>query len=162
MAFRAVFQRAASFALLIFLSGCLFGGEDETFGAGAPPPPRASSVESQGLPSNSAAAVNRFLWAASLETLDFLPLDFADPYGGVITTEWYSNPEVPTERFRATVYILDSRLRADALRVAVFKQIFRDDLGWSDAAVADATRAEIENAILTRARELRLDSISKE
>lgn len=163
MQFNAALARTAAFALLFSLSACLFGGDEPEFGSAATqPPPRADSIQSAGVPTGSAVAVNRYLWAAALETLDFLPLDFADPYGGVITTEWYSNPEAPTERFRATVYILDSRLRADALRVAIFKQVFRDDLGWTDAPVAEATRGEIENAILTRARELRLDSISQD
>ena len=103
------------------------------------------------------ASVNKFLWAASLETLDFLPLDFVDPFGGVISSEWYANPEQPVERFKTTVYILDSRLRADAVRVSVFRQEFRDTMGWSDAPIDATTAAQIENAILTRARQMRLN-----
>src|SRR3990167_9588100 len=52
--------------------------------------------------------VNAYLWRASLDTLSFLPLASADPYGGVIITDWFVNPEQPAERFKATVYILDS------------------------------------------------------
>ena len=52
--------------------------------------------------------VNAYLWRAALETLDFLPLTQADPFGGVIITDWYS-PERPDERFKLNVYILDSR-----------------------------------------------------
>jgi len=59
--------------------------------------------------------VNGYLWRASLDTLAFMPLASADPYGGVIITDWYVNPERPEERFKCTVYILDSRLRADGL-----------------------------------------------
>ncbi len=66
--------------------------------------------------------VNGYLWRATLDTLSFMPLDSADPYGGVIITDWYTNPEKPDERFKCTVYILDARLRADGLNVAVFKQ----------------------------------------
>jgi len=107
-----------------------------------------------------AATVNRYLWAASLETLDFLPVYSADPVSGLIITDWYVNPEAPSERFKTTVYILDSALRADALRVSVFRQERAPD-AWIDAAVNPATAREIENAILTRARQLRLNVIEK-
>ena len=97
--------------------------------------------------------VNAFLWRASLETLNFMPLDSVDPFGGVIVTEWYSNPEAPTERFKATVYILDTQLRADALKVSIFKQTGNGG-SWKDASVDADTARQIENSILTRAREL--------
>lgn len=114
-----------------------------------------------GAPTGAAAAVNRYLWAATLETLDFMPLEFADPYGGLIATDWYANPEEPAERFRANIYILDSRLRADALRVSLFKQVYQDGSGWIDASASVDAKSEIENAILTRARELRLDAVDR-
>ena len=111
-------------------------------------------------PNNAAAiGVNGYLWRATLDTLSFMPLASADPYGGVIVTDWYINPEKPDERFKCTVYILDSRLRADGLNVAVFKQN-RDATGnWIDAPSAGQTETDIENAILTRARQLRLSNI---
>ena len=103
--------------------------------------------------------VNGYLWRATLDTLSFMPLASADPYGGVIITDWYVNPEKPDERFKITVYILDSRLRADGLNVAVFKQN-RDATGnWIDAPSAGQTETDFENAILTRARQLRLSNI---
>ena len=111
--------------------------------------------------SDSAAAisVNGYLWRASLDTLSFMPLQSADPYGGVIVTDWYTNPEKPDERFKCTVYILDARLRADGLNVAVFKQN-KDAAGaWVDAPHAGQTETDIENSILTRARQLRLSNI---
>lgn len=107
----------------------------------------------------AAIGVNGYLWRATLDTLSFMPLQSADPYGGVIVTDWYTNPEKPDERFKCTVYILDSRLRADGLNVAVFKQN-RDASGnWVDAATAGQTETDIENSILTRARQLRLSNI---
>ena len=111
--------------------------------------------------SDNAAAigVNGYLWRATLDTLSFMPLQSADPYGGVIVTDWYTNPEKPDERFKCTVYILDSRLRADGLNVAVFKQL-RDATGnWVDQPTAGQTETDIENSILTRARQLRLSNI---
>jgi hypothetical protein len=103
--------------------------------------------------------VNGYLWRATLDTLAFMPLASADPYGGIVITDWYANPEKPDERFKCTVYILDSRLRADGLKVAVFKQT-RDTAGnWTDTASAGQTETDIENAILTRARQLRLANV---
>ena len=107
----------------------------------------------------AAIGVNAYLWRASLDTLAFMPLASADPYGGVINTDWYVNPEKPDERFKATVYILDTRLRADGLNVTVFKEVSNGAGGWTPAPTADQTATDIENAILTRARQLRLSNL---
>jgi hypothetical protein len=104
--------------------------------------------------------VNGYLWRASLDTLAFMPLASADPYGGVILTDWYANPEQPNERFKCTVYILDTRLRADGLNVTVFKQVRDANGGWIDSPASDQTSTDIENAILTRARQLRLSNVN--
>ena len=101
--------------------------------------------------------VNSYLWHATLDTLSFMPLASADPFGGVIITEWYSAPETPTERLKVTVYILDRKLRADGLKLAVFRQT-QSGGAWVDAAVNPDTATKLEDAILTRARELRLAS----
>lgn len=101
--------------------------------------------------------VNSYLWHATLDTLAFMPMASADPYGGVIITDWYSAPQNPDERMKLTIYILDRRLRADGLRVAVFRQT-RSAGGWADAQVNPDTATKLEDAILTRARELRLAS----
>ena len=108
---------------------------------------------------SGAIGVNGFLWRASLDTLAFMPLASADPYGGVIVTDWYTNPEKPDERFKATVYILDTRLRADGLNVTIFKQVKDASGGWTDSAATEQTATDVENAILTRARQLRLSNI---
>jgi hypothetical protein len=99
--------------------------------------------------------VNSFLWRASLDTISFMPVASADPFGGVILTDWYENPDTPGERFKLSVYILDRQLRADGVRVAAFKQRF-DRGAWRDAKVTPEMGTNIENAILTRARELRV------
>jgi hypothetical protein len=104
--------------------------------------------------------VNSYLWRASLDTLAFMPLSSADPWGGTIITDWYVNPSKPNERFKATVYILDTRLRADGLNVTVFKQIKDASGQWIDAPVANQTEIDIENSILTRARQLRLSNLN--
>jgi hypothetical protein len=108
--------------------------------------------------SDAGIGVNSFLWRASLDTLNFMPLASADPFGGVIITDWYSDPSTPNERFKATVYILDTRLRADALNVSIFRQQQTNGT-WTDATVDPDTEIQIENAILTRARQLRLSTV---
>ena len=102
--------------------------------------------------------VNVYLWRAALETIDFMPLVQADPFGGVIITDWFSPPETPDERFKLTVYILDRVLRADAVKVAAFRQVSGEN-GWTDATVEPQTKIGIEDSILTRARELRIAAL---
>ena len=109
--------------------------------------------------SPTAIGVNAYLWRATLDTLAFMPLASADPYGGVVITDWYVNPEKPDERFKATVYILDARLRADGLNVTVFKEVSNGAGGWIAAPTAVQTATDIENSILTRARQLRLSNL---
>jgi hypothetical protein len=99
--------------------------------------------------------VNGYLWRATLDTLNFMPLASADPVGGVVISDWYAAPDKPDEHVKVTVYILDKRLRADAIKVSVFRQV-RTPNGWTDAAVNPDTGVKLENAILARARELHL------
>jgi hypothetical protein len=118
---------------------------------------------SKAAPASSPSAgmgVNSYLWRATLDTLAFMPLSSADPFGGTVITDWYVNPEKTDERFKATVYILDTRLRADGLNVTVFKQSKDATGNWIDAPVAAQTDIDIENAILTKARQLRLSNLN--
>jgi Domain of unknown function (DUF3576) len=100
--------------------------------------------------------VNSYLWHATLDTLSFMPLASADPFGGVIITDWYTSPQAQDERLKVTVYILDRRLRADGIKIAVFRQTKATDGTWADAQVNPDTATKLTDAILTRARELRL------
>ena len=100
--------------------------------------------------------VNAYLWRATLDTLSFMPLLTADPWGGVVNYDWYINPQTPNERFKATVFILDTRLRADALNVTISKEVKDASGGWTAAPVAAQTETDLENAILTKARQLNL------
>ncbi|MEM7727947.1 MAG: DUF3576 domain-containing protein [Pseudomonadota bacterium] len=135
-------------AAAFLLSGC---GTLGLGGSGSSDPVRAAAVQ----PVNG---VNSFLWRATLETLNFLPLQQVDPYGGVVITDWYADPEAPDERLRATAYILDANLRADALKISVFKQV-RGAGGWNDAPVDADTARQLENAVLTRARQLYIATV---
>jgi hypothetical protein len=102
--------------------------------------------------------VNSYLWRATLDTLSFMPLLQTDSNGGVIVTDWYSNPKNPDERVKVTVSILDQDLRADAVRVAASRQVLRGSV-WIDAPVEAATVQKLEDVILTRARDLRRKTI---
>lgn len=105
--------------------------------------------------------VNSFLWRASLDTISFMPVTSADPFGGVIITDWHAPDESPSERFKLNVYILGRTLRADGIRVAVFRQVQIRGGTWKDASVPDETGTKIEDAILMKARQLRNQSLRK-
>jgi len=153
-----VLVRGSMFALLasgVLLSGC---SSDRPFG------PTVGDVMGMDGATRAAASaqtgigVNAFLWRATLDTMAFMPLASADPWGGVINYDWYSDTSNPSERFKATVFILDTRLRADALNVTVTKEV-RDATGaWIGAPVAAQTETDLENAILTKARQLNLQN----
>ena len=126
----------------------LFGGDGISMG-GAKDAPGVGSAGSGGI------GVNSYLWRATLDTISFLPVTSADPFGGVILTDWYAPPETPNERFKINVYVLGRALRADGIKVSVFRQVQGPAGAWRDSLVeADAGR-KIENSILTRARQLR-------
>lgn len=99
--------------------------------------------------------VNSFLWRASLDTVSFMPLASADPFGGVILTDWYTPPENQLERFKLNVFILGRELRSDGVRVRVFRQELKGG-NWMDVDVSDDMGTQLEDTILTRARQLRI------
>ncbi|WP_290752086.1 DUF3576 domain-containing protein [Henriciella sp.] len=142
---KASIKIAAAMTGLFALSGCLFGGN--------------SSDQNISVAEDFEGGVNPYLWRASLDTLDTLPLMTADPIGGIINYDWKSYPGAEGERIRATVYILDSRLRADGVKVSVFRQV-QENGTWTDAPVDRATGPQLENAILTRARVLKSSELS--
>ena len=148
-AFRPVTGRPAlAVALLaslgLGLGGCAHKSKD-----------RAAEVASASI---TTIGVNSYLWRASLETLSFMPLTQADSAGGVIVTDWYSNPSNPNERVKVSVSILDRDLRADALRVQASREVLQGG-AWVAAPVQAATVQKLEDIILTKARDLRRSDI---
>ncbi|MGF1641670.1 MAG: DUF3576 domain-containing protein [Rhodospirillales bacterium] len=111
--------------------------------------------------SGGGIGVNSYLWRASLDTVSFMPVNSADPFGGVIVTDWHAMPETPQERFKMNVYILGRSLRADGIRVAVFRQVQDGNGSWRDAPIPDQAGVKIEDAILMRARQLRFDTLQE-
>ena len=127
--------------------GRLFGDQGLSLGIG-------KGVGNTRSEEGGSLGVNAYLWRGALDTLAFMPLASADPFGGVIITDWYQPPAGSGERFKATAYILGRQLRADGVRVSIFRQVTQNGQ-WIDAAVNPTTTSEIENKVLARARELR-------
>ena len=96
---------------------------------------------------NVTVAVNKYIWDAALDVLDFLPIQAADPFSGVIVTG-YGTPPGGGRAYRATIYVQDPALDARSLNLALQSRGRR-------VVSADTVRA-IEDAILTRARQLRI------
>lgn len=105
--------------------------------------------------------VNSFLWRATLDTVSFMPMASADPFGGVILTDWYTDPKTPNERVKINAFVMGRELKADGVRVRAFRQELRGGR-WVDATVAEGTERKLEDAILTRARELRIAHLADE
>ena len=155
-------RRAAILALTMVgafgLSACDFVREDinKTLGKGSGDRVREADLAASQV---TTIGVNSYLWRAALETLSFAPMAQVDSNGGVMVTDWYSNPGSPNERVKVTATILDRDLRADALRIAASRQVLQGGQ-WVDAPVAAATVQKLEEIILTRARDLRRNAIA--
>ena len=119
---------------------------------------RSSQRGGAGAADGAGIGVNAYLWRATLDTLSFMPLASADPFGGVVITDWYTPPGVQNERFRATALILGRQLRSDGVRVVVHRQEQTRGGAWVDAPVSASTATELEDQVLQRARELRSQS----
>ena len=102
-------------------------------------------------------AVNPYLWRGALETINFMPLNSADPVGGTIITDWYSTTENQKERCKLNIFILGNDLKTENLKVTSFCQEYRDSI-WVVKSIEEEKSIKIENAILNKAKKLRLQS----
>jgi Domain of unknown function (DUF3576) len=148
-------------AALLALPACAAIKNDlsKGFGGGAKSAKKARASADIAASKVTTIGVNAYLWRAALDTISFMPLVQADANGGVIVTDWYANPNAPTERMKLTVSILDQDLRADALRVAALRQVNQNG-AWVDAPVQAATVQKLEDVILTKARDLRRSAVA--
>lgn len=135
-------------------SGTVTGQDGITiFGTGNSAASQQAAAAASG---SGGIGVNAYLWRGALETINFMPLASADPFGGLIITDWYQPAGLADERLKVHVLILDRSLRADGVQVAVFRQL-RDARGdWVDEPVDTKTVGDLEDKILTKARELRI------
>lgn len=116
---------------------------------------KPASPSTAPLPQASATgglAVNADLWRGALDTVRFMPLAAADPTGGTIITDWYNDPGSDKERVKINVVISGLELRADALRVSIFREKWRSNR-WTAVAASPRAARQLENIILTRARD---------
>lgn len=167
--FRTIALPAGLLATCLALSAC--GGPKPTQAVVDNPetqilPPQQQNADSstlftfgKGNSSNNGPSiqVNAYLWRATLDTLSFMPLVSADPFGGVIITDWYSPPATPDERFKANAYILSQQMSANAIQVSLFHQVMQNGQ-WQDAAVDPSTVSGLEDRILARAADLKAEA----
>lgn len=107
---------------------------------------------------NNGIGVNKYLWRAALDTLRFMPFDKIDPFSGVLTTHWHTAKDQPHIRMKATVVVLTPRLRVDGLKISLFHQEKDAKGNWVSKEVGAEVIEQLEDAILHRARELKVDS----
>ncbi|MGE5722417.1 MAG: DUF3576 domain-containing protein [Sphingomonadales bacterium] len=153
------FPLGFALAAAVCVSGCGWVKEDLSKGLGNRDTGRVRAAD-LAASKVTTIGVNSYLWQAALDTMSFAPLTQVDSNGGVIVTDWYSNPNAPDDRVKMTVSILDRDLRADALRVAASRQVLQNGQ-WVEAPVAAATVQRLEEIILTRARDLRRNAIAR-
>ncbi len=102
-------------------------------------------------------SINTFLWRGALETINFMPLNSADPIGGTILTDWYSTSGNENERCKLNIFITGSELKTQNLKVTSFCQDFKNQK-WVNKDVEKENNIKIENAILNKAKKLKLQS----
>tara|TARA_B100001057_G_scaffold124947_1_gene123650 strand:+ start:922 stop:1527 length:606 start_codon:yes stop_codon:yes gene_type:complete len=102
-------------------------------------------------------SVNVFLWRGALETIDFMPLSSADQIGGTIITDWYTTETNQNERCKINIFITGKKLNTENLKVTSFCQEFKNQI-WVSKKVDSENNIKIENAILNKAKKLRLQS----
>lgn len=124
--------------------GSLLDSTDWVFGSGQ----RSEKIGA----ADGMGGVNAYLWRATLDVISFMPLQSADAVGGVVITDWYQDPQAPGERIKANILITSNELRADALKVKLFRQ-----RGGKDAPRNVELERKLEDKILTRARELKIE-----
>ncbi len=160
------------FVVLLGLAGCSPASDDQQFptteedrrkerlgkltGEGGISILGGDTGEGRGSAGTNPLGVNSFLWRGTLDTLAFMPLISADPWGGTILTDWYEDPQAPGERFKVNALILDRNLRTDSLKISVFRQTKNAAGAWEDAKVDTGMGRKLEDTVLTRARQLRV------
>jgi hypothetical protein len=108
-----------------------------------------NTVSSIGMP------INPYLWRGSLETISFMPLSSADPFGGTIITDWYSDGQTINERCKVNIFIKGLELKTSNLKVNTFCQSFENNR-WIDLPTSASQSAQLENAILNKAKRIKL------
>ena len=101
--------------------------------------------------------INPYLWKASLNTINFMPLSSTDPFAGTIITDWYTAQSNLGERCKLNIFINGSDLKTNNLKVSSFCQILKDNQ-WVNMPSKTEENTRLENAILNEAKKLKLTS----
>ena len=115
--------------------------------------------DNKGSNKGGGVGVNTFLWRATLDTLSFMPLVSADPFGGVIITDWHSGSEATKEKFKVVAYIIGTELRVDGIKISIFKKIQNESGIWVDKKSSKILQNKVEDVILTKARKYKIQNI---
>ena len=101
--------------------------------------------------------INPFLWRASIETINFMPLASTDPFAGTIITDWYTAENSLGERCKLNIFINGADMKTDNLKVSSFCQLFKNNQ-WVNSPSNNENNTRLENAILNKAKKLKLTS----
>ena len=100
--------------------------------------------------------INPFLWRASLEAIEFIPLVSAEPFGGIIITDWYSVEELQNERCKVNIFIKGAELRSDNIKANIFCQELNNNNNWIDRVPDKESNIKLEDSILNIAKKIKL------
>jgi hypothetical protein len=133
----------------LMTGGGLFGKKDNSLDDLLSGNQNNRNITNVGLP------INAILWKSSLEIIDFMPIASADAFSGLIITDWYSSPSNPKEKCKINIFIKGMELKSSNLKVNSFCQK-KEGADWTDIEVAKENNVKIENAILNKAKKIRL------
>ena len=154
--------------LLVLITGCSLPQSSEKPNIYSPGSIISGSAE-QGInitdtfsrkENGAGSPINALLWRASIDIASTLPMDDVDAISGTIITEWYKLNENSDERIKIAIFVLDRELRSDAIRAVVYVQKRSSD-EWRDDGIDDEMGIQLEELILTRAREIRAATINE-
>lgn len=106
---------------------------------------------------NIGMPVNPYLWKASLNTIDFMPLSSTDPFAGTIITDWYTAENSQGERCKLNIFINGKDLKTDNLKVSAFCQKLENDQ-WVNMPSKPEENIRLENIILNEAKKIKLST----
>ena len=119
-----------------------WGGEEKN---------ESGTISAVGMP------INPYLWKASIETINFMPLSSTDPFAGTIITDWYTSSANTQERCKLNVFINGQQLKTENLKVLSFCQTLTNNQ-WVNTSTNNEDNIKLENAILNKAKKLKLSS----
>ena len=133
------------------------GKEGGIFGEGGLSFDKMSGKGGQQQTTTVGIPINPFLWRASLEVIDFMPLASADSFGGIIITDWYSTVSNEDERCKLNIFINGLELKTQNLKVTSFCQLYKNQK-WVNTNPNTENDTVLENAILNKAKKLKLNN----